>query len=133
MIDGENISCRKAESILAAAKEKGVLDMDQVRVYGLQKDERLKGWYKKAQELGIKEIRLFGEPSKDKVDIKIQKDAINIIEQVKNIDIICIATSDKGYADSIYKLREYGKRVVVIGEENASDELRDACNVFIEV
>lgn len=133
LIDGENISYKKAESILSAAKRQGVLDMDQVRVYGLQKDESTKGWSEKAIELGIKDIRLYGGPAKDKVDKKIQKDAFNIIEQVKNIDIVIIATSDKGYVDSVLKLREEGKRVEVIGEAKASAELRNAAYEFIEV
>ena len=133
LIDGENISCRKAESILSAAKKEGILDMDQVWVYGLQKDESVKGWYEKAKELGFNDKRLYGESSKDKVDKKIQKDASNIVNQVKNIDIICVATSDTGYVGRIRELREMGKRVVVIGEEKASAKLRDACNEFIEV
>lgn len=133
LIDGENISYKKAENTLSAAKKHGVLDMDQVRVYGLQKDASTKGWSEKAKELGMKDIRLYGGPSKDKVDKKIQKDAPNIINQSKNIDIVCITTSDKGYVDSILALREKGKRVVVIGEAKAPVKLRDACNKFIEV
>lgn len=133
LIDGENISYKKAENILSAAKKEGVLDMDSVWVYGLQKDESVIGWYEKAKDLGFNDKRLCGGPSKDKVDIKIQKDASNIVDQVKNIDIICIATSDTGYVGRIRELREMGKRVVVIGEKKASAKLRDACNEFIEV
>lgn len=133
LIDGENISYKKAESILSVAKKQGVLDMDQVRVYGLQKDESTKGWSEKAIELGIKDIRLYGRPSKDKVDRKIQKDALNIIENTKNINTVCISTSDKGYVGSIHELRKERKQVVVIGEAKAPAKLRDACNRFIEV
>lgn len=133
MIDGENISYKKAEKILSAAKGQGVLDMKQVRVYGLQKDETTKGWTEKAKELGIKDIRLYGGPAKDKVDNKLQKDARQLINTEKNIDIICIAASDKGYVDVVRRLGEEGKRVVVIGEAKAPAELRDACSLFIEV
>lgn len=133
LIDGENISYKKAEIILSAAKEQGILDMSQVRVYGMQKDWATKGWSEKAKELEIKDIRLSGEREKDKVDKKIKKDALNKIDQAKNIDIIIIAASDKGYVDIINELRDKGKRVVVIGEEKAPDELREAASEFIEV
>lgn len=132
LIDGENISYKKAESILSAAKKQGVLDMNQVRVYGLQKDTSTKGWSEKAKELGIRDIRLCGGPLKDKVDRKIQKDALNMMN-TKNINTVCISTSDKGYVGSINELRKGKKQVVVIGEAKAPVKLRDACNRFVEV
>ncbi len=130
-IDGENISHKKAEKIMEIAKQQGELYSS--RVYGLQKDKSTKGWSEKAKEHGIKDIRMSGISEKDKVDKKIQKDAQREILQQKNVDIVCIATSDKGYADVVRKLREQGKRVVIIGEEKTSDELRRVCNKFIEV
>ena len=53
--------------------------------------------------------------------------------QQKNVDIICIATSDKGYADTVKVLRGRGKRVVVIGEDKTPVELRGACSKFVKV
>ena len=58
---------------------------------------------------------------KNKVDNKIKRDARRIINQNKNVDIICLATNDGGYADVITELRQAGKRVVVIGEKGASE------------
>lgn len=130
-IDGENISYKKADIIMNAAKRQGTLFSD--RVYGLQKDNSTRGWTDRARKYGIADIRLFGGPDKNKVDRKIQKDAIKEITQHKNIDIVCMATSDKGYAETIRKLRAQGKRVVVIGEEKTPKELRNACNKFIEI
>lgn len=130
-IDGENISHKKVDSILSVVKKQG--ELYSARVYGLQKDEYTKEWSKKAKEYGIKDIRLCGAPAKDKVDKKIQKDAYNEIVQEKNIDIVCIVTSDNGYVNTVRKLREQGKRVVVIGEDKAPNELRNACNRFIEI
>ena len=79
------------------------------------------------------DIRLCGGPEKNKVDRKIQKDVKREITQHKNVDIVCVATSDKGYADTILELRARGKRVVGIGESKAPDQLRNACSVFIEI
>ena len=90
-------------------------------------------WSEKAKEEDIKDIRLSGGPDKDKVDKKIQKDAKKIIKNNKSIDVVCIATSDGGYVDTIKELRSQGKKVVVIGEEKAPDELRESCSEFIEI
>lgn len=130
-IDGENISCKKANAIMDAAKQQGILFSK--RVYGLQKDKRTRRWSDKAKEYDIADIRLFGGPEKNKVDRKIQRDMKREITQHKNIDIVCVATSDKDYAVTIRELRSCGKRVVVIGEVSTSDRLRNACSKFIEI
>jgi len=131
LIDGENISHNKAESIVNAARSQGTLF--ESRVYGRQKDSFTRGWTGKARECGIQDIRLFGEPEKDKADKKIQKDARRLVVQNKNVDVVCLATSDSGYIETIEKLRLQGKRVVVIGEKKSSVELRRSCSRFIEV
>lgn len=130
-IDGENISCKKVSAIMAAAQQQGILFSE--RVYGLQKDFSTRAWSDKAREYGISDIRLFGGPAKNKVDRKIQKDVKREITQHKNVDIVCVATSDKGYAVTIRELRARGKRVVVIGEDKSPDKLRNACSEFIEI
>ena len=111
-IDGENISSKKAEQIQKIANKQGVLGTE--KVYGLQKDECTKSWSDKAKKLDIKDIRLCGNPEKDKVDNKIKKDVNREIKNNKSVDVVCIATSDKGYTDTV-------------------KELRDACSEFFEI
>lgn len=130
-IDGENISFRKANKVFQKAKEQGKLY--ESKVYGLQNDVHTMGWKEKAKEYHIKDIRLFGEPQKDKVDKKIQGDIRRVTANSKNVDVVCIATSDSGYISTINYLRSQGKRVVVIGERKASVDLRGACSKFIEI
>lgn len=103
------------------------------KLYGLQKDNSTMGWSAKAREYGMADIRLCGGPAKNKVDRKMQKDMKREIVQYKNVDIVCMATSDKGYAAAIRELRACGKRVVVIGEGKAPHQLRNACSKFIEI
>lgn len=130
-IDGENISHKKAEQIMEIATKQGSLYS--ARVYGLQKDEHTRKWSEMAKQLDIKDIRLCGKAEKDKVDRKIQKDIEKEINQAKNVDIVCIAASDNGYAEIAKRLRRQGKRVIVIGEEKTPDDLRKVCNKFIEI
>lgn len=129
LIDGENISHNKAEVILQVAAMQGVLLKG--KVYGRQSDPSTKGWSGKAKKLGLQDIRLYGTPEKDKVDKKMQKDARKEIMLNKSIDIICFATSDGGFANTITELRALGKRVVVIGEKKAPASLRKSCNKFL--
>ncbi len=131
LIDGENVGANKADTIINVAKSQGKLY--EGKVYGRQKDSHTRRWSDKARKYGISDIRLYGGPEKNKVDNKIKKDARRLIEQHKNIDIICIATNDSDYVDIIVELRSLGKRVVVIGEKQASESLRASCNRFVEI
>lgn len=69
-VDGENISYKKADEIIEYAEAKGCIDFDWVRVYFRQKDPSTEGWGKIP---GLKSIRLFGEPEKDKIDKKYRR------------------------------------------------------------
>ncbi len=131
LIDGENMSHKKAAIIMQIAASQGVLY--ESRVYGRQRDRRTRGWTDKAKKHGIKDIRLYGGPKKNKVDNKIKKDANRIMYNDKNVDIFVIATSDSDYIEEIELLRMHGKRVVVVGSKQAPASLRESCNKFIEV
>ncbi|MDE6627539.1 MAG: NYN domain-containing protein [Lachnospiraceae bacterium] len=131
LIDAENVSYKKADVIMGWVELQGVIAIG--KVYGRQKDPHVKGWFEKAREYDLEEIRLYGPPEKDKVDKKIQRDARREISVHKNLDIVCLVTSDSGYVDMIDELRSQGKRVVVIGEEKASEALRKSCSQFIEI
>ena len=131
LIDGENISAKKAEAIMEVVSKQG--ELYKAKVYGRQKDDYTKNWSNKAKKCGIEDIRLMGGPSKDKVDKKIQKDAKTIVRQDKNVDVVCIATNDAGYVESIRDLRSKGKRVIGIGGKQAPEVLRKSCSSFVEI
>ena len=131
LIDGENMSYRNADTIMDVVASQGILF--EAKVYGRQKDMRTRRWSEEARKHGLKDIRLYGGPQKNKVDDKIIRDAKRILNHDKNIDIFVIATSDSDYVDIIKELRTSGKRVVVVGDRNAPDSLRNSCNKFIEI
>ena len=131
LIDGENMSYRNADTIMDVVASQGILF--EAKVYGRQKDIRTRRWSEEARKHGLKDIRLYGCPQKNKVDDKIIHDAKRILNHDKNIDIFVIATSDSDYVDIIKELRTSGKRVVVVGDRNAPDSLRSSCNKFIEI
>lgn len=130
-IDTENISYKKGFEIMAIVGEQGKLC--DIRAYGLQKDRATQGWSDVAKKFAIKDIRLYGEPQKNKVDKKIQKDILKTVSNRKDIDTICIVSSDKDYVLVIRQAKAQGKRVIVIGEKKASDKLRKAGDIFVEI
>ena len=76
---------------------------------------------------GIKKA-IHTEGNADGIEKTIQE-----IKNNKSVDVVCIATSDKGYTDTVKELRRQGKKVVGIGEKKAPKELRDACSEFFEI
>ena len=130
-IDTENVSYKKGSGIMAIVGEQG--ELRDARAYGLQKDRATQGWSDVAKKYAIKDIRLCGAPQKNKVDKKIQRDIRKTISNGKDIDIICIVSSDQDYVSVIRQVRAKGKQVIVIGEKKASDRLRKAGNIFREI
>lgn len=131
-IDGENIPEKKYEDIdtLISKRDKVI----NAKVYGLQNDNSTKAWSKRAQKNDkLKDIRLFGQPEKNKVDRKIIRDIRRDIRNHKKIDRIIIVSSDKDFAAPIREIKEEGIKVTVIGESKSSSELRKSCDEFKEI
>ena len=118
-IDGENIPAKESQKIFNEIKDIG--ELEQAKVYGIQKDLSTRAWSERA--LGnpiLKDIRLCGGSGKNKVDHKIQKDVAREVLLNKNIEIVVIATSDHGYSPSIKELQAKGKKVIVIGSKKTA-------------
>jgi uncharacterized LabA/DUF88 family protein len=131
LIDAENVSYKYAEQIYQEILEMG--EIFEARYYAMQKDLHTKAWNDIAKEYGIKKILLYGEAKKNKVDEKIIKDAKSILQKHKNVDIFCIVSRDGDYAELVMLLRNFGKRVVVLGPEGISQKLIDEANKTIQI
>ncbi len=130
--DGENVSAKKYKEVKKELERLGIADTS--KVYGLQKDMHTKGWTEVSHnDSSLEDIRLYGAPSKDKIDKKIKKDVRKSCSNKKNIDIIVIVSSDGGYKDVVDEARKDKKKVVVIGEKKTPKRLRKSCSLFIEV
>lgn len=131
-IDGENIPAKKGSTIIDIIKNKG--NMDYGKVYHRQKDNSTANWntFTKTRK-DIKNIQLSEKPEKNKVDNKIKKDILKDISNTPDIDIVVIASSDHGFTDIIKQVRNMEKQVIVIGEEKASEKLRNAASEFIQI
>lgn len=128
-IDGENIPAKEFQRLFTIVK--GIGELDYAKVYGIQKDKSTRAWSQLALEMDeLIDVRLYGGPGRNKVDKKIQKDVSKEIITHKNIDIVVIATSDHGYADSVKEMRSKGKKVIILGNRKTSNKLKKACNEY---
>lgn len=130
-IDAESVSYNYATKIMDNISKIGQLA--EARYYALQKDDSTRFWKEQAKHHAIKPILLYGEPSKNKIDNKIIKDAKYMLNQNRNIDIFCIATRDGDYTSLASFLREHRKRVILLGPKNTSQKLKTASSKFISL
>lgn len=121
LVDGENLSSRHAEQVLAAVPD----DCAVRRVYG--DVARLNGW------LAVPMLTpVHVPPGRNASDIAIAVDAIGLVSG-RSPSSLAIATSDGGLGLVVVRLRELGHRVTVISEAKAPPALRGAANHFVEL
>lgn len=125
-IDAENVSCSYVASIENELRNIG--EVEKTRYYAMQKDIRTAGWKEVARHYGYKPILMSGERTKNKIDLKIIKDAKRVLFNNKSIDIFCIVSRDGDYKELVKFLRDNGKRVVILGPKGISKKLKDVSN-----
>lgn len=129
LVDGENISYRYADKIEKHVRCLGAVVVEQ-KVYHRRMDPYTLRWTEKAKTTNYKDICLCGGPAKNKVDHKMQKDA-RAYMQDPEIDLVCIATSDKGFRCLAKDAAKTGKELCFMGEGKAQSSLRSTGAKFI--
>ena len=132
-IDAENVPSKFWEEI--EYRLAYLVDRRSVKIYARQKDHATIGWHRVSNSReSIKEIRLSGGPSKNKVDAKIIKDIRRLLHRC-NPDETCvvIVSSDSDYKGIVSELKQSGVWVIGIGEAKTKQNYRDALNRFIEL
>ena len=123
-IDAENVSSAHAASI-----EKEIWDIGnvaEVRYYAMQKDPATANWKTTIKEYGYKPILMAGEREKNKIDNKIIRDVIKVLNDNKSIDIFVIISRDGDYTELVRFLKSNRKRVVILAPKNTSKKLKNA-------
>ena len=127
LVDGENISYKKADEITALSRRLG--NVVERKVYHRQKDPITRMWNKKT---AYKNIHIPGEAEHNKIDHRIQKDARKYM-QSPDIDVICVVSSDSDFCCLMEDAAAAGKLLCFIGEKKAPRKLRKAGARFIEL
>lgn len=132
--DAENISADYVNSILAKVKSYGSIVIQ--RAYADWSIQNTQSWKKLVAKQPISVYQQFHNGETQVIDKTIIMDAIQIAIEHPDIDTFCLVASDKGYSNLALRLRELGKYVLGIGEEQKAKEdslLVNACNEFLYV
>ena len=130
LIDGENISYKKADQIDAITVQ--IENVTDRKVYHRWGDPITRAWTELSKARGYKDICLFGGPEKNKIDRKMQKDARRYLKEPE-IGAVYIVTSDADFRCLAKDACLAGKRLCFIGEKKAPEKLRLAGSEFIEL
>lgn len=121
LTDGDNISAGYGADILKAAASEGEILIS--RVYS--DAGKPTGW---AAKPGFRLIH--SASGKNSADILIAIDAMEL-RLTREIDTFILASSDGDFCHLATRLREYGARVIGMGESKAPETYRLACSKFI--
>ena len=127
LVDGENISYKKADEINVLSRRLG--NVVERKVYHRQKDPTTRLWNKKTV---YKNIHIPGEAEHNLIDHRIQQDARKYM-QSPEIDMICVVSSDSDFCCLREDAAAAGKLLCFIGEKKAPEKLRRAGTRFIEL
>lgn len=130
LVDGENVSAKNAERIIAAGDRLGAVA--ERKVYHRQKDRSTRAWTERSHGGGYKDICLYGAPAKDKIDRKMQKDARRYLRRA-DVGMVCVVTSDGGFRCLAEDASAAGKTLCFIGGETPSRRLRSSGARFMKL
>jgi uncharacterized LabA/DUF88 family protein len=130
LIDADNAPSKKISNILAEAGKHGKVTIR--RIYGDWTDNSLAGWKNQVNTHAIMPIQKFSlGKGKNSTDTALIIGAMDILHS-KNVNGICIASSDSDYTGLAQRIREAGIFVMGIGEgAKASKAFINACDLFV--
>ena len=130
LVDGENVSANNADKIIAISNRLGTVA--ERKVYHHQKDQATRQWTEISKHGAYKDIQLCGDPAKDKVDRKMQKDARRYLNE-PDVATVCVVTSDGGFRCLAEDAAAAGKKLCFIGGKKPSRRLRNTGAQFMKL
>lgn len=128
LIDADNTQLSKLESVLEEIAVYGRISVK--RAYGNWTKQFLINWPEALKRLAIKAEQQFDYVAgKNATDMALVIDAMELLYTDK-YDTFVIVSSDSDFTPLAIKIREYGARVIGIGERKTSDSFRKACDEF---
>ncbi len=128
LIDADNIPSTHIEEAMGYIKNLGEPFIK--RIYGNWSKSYLTSWQEHIIKYGFVAIQQFDYiPGKNASDMAISVDAMELLFS-KQIDVFCLLSSDSDFTPLCLKIKEHGKKVVGMGNQNASKALVNACHEF---
>lgn len=127
LIDSDNISSKYYNVIINELEELGKIPIK--RVYGNFSNNN--EWSKIGNEKGLTPKHIFNPiKGKNSTDILMVIEAMDIFYS-KQVDAICLATSDSDFARLSQRLREGQMYMIVAGNKNTPIALNNSCDKFL--
>jgi uncharacterized LabA/DUF88 family protein len=126
-IDGDNISSAYFDTIMTEIAKEGEILVK--RIYGDWTTSNMASWKEKIRNNPIRVFQQF-RIGPNATDNSIIMDAIELMNQIKDINAFCIVSKDADYYSLALRLRETGKYVLGIGSEASKIIWKNSCNEF---
>jgi len=131
LIDADNVSSSKIESILDEVKRHGTPSIK--RIYGDWTSPYVAGWKDPLLTHAITPIQQYSYTTgKNSTDSALIIDAMDILH-TQRVDGFCIVSSDSDFTRLAIRLRESGKLVLGIGQKKTPKPFIAACDKFIYI
>ncbi|MFK5894092.1 MAG: NYN domain-containing protein [Pseudomonadota bacterium] len=128
-IDADNAPAAKIDIILSELARYGVVNIR--RAYGNWKNPCIKSWEDVLHEYAIQPIQQFDlTKGKNATDIALVIDAMDIL-YTKNVDTICLVSSDCDFTPLVTRALADGKFVIGFGERKAPMAFVNSCSKFL--
>ncbi len=128
-IDADNAPAKKIDKVLSELAKYGVVNIR--RAYGNWKNQNLKPWEDVLHEYAIQPIQQFDLiKGKNATDMALVIDVMDIL-YTKNVDIICLVSSDCDFTPLVTRALADGKVVIGFGERKAPLPFVNSCSRFL--
>lgn len=128
-IDADNAPAAKIDVILSELARYGVVNIR--KAYGNWKNPCIKPWEDALHEYAIQPIQQFDlTKGKNATDIALVIDAMDIL-YTKNVDTICLVSSDCDFTPLVTRALADGKFVIGFGERKAPMAFVNSCSKFL--
>jgi uncharacterized protein (TIGR00288 family) len=129
LIDADNAPASKIDIILSELAKYGVVNIR--KAYGNWKSPCIKPWEDVLHEYAIQPIQQFDlTKGKNATDIALVIDAMDIL-YTKNVDTICLVSSDCDFTPLVTRSLADGKFVIGFGERKAPAPFVNSCSKFL--
>jgi len=129
-IDGDNISPKYLLGIMSELQKRGTLAIK--RIYGDWTSTHMNGWQDSLKQFCIRPVQQF-RYGDNATDGAIIMDAMEVLLTTDRIDCFCIVSSDSDFYSLCLRIRENGKTVIGIGNNQTKDVLIKACDEFVRL
>ena len=128
-IDADNAPAKKIDKVLSELARYGVVTIR--KAYGNWRSDNLKLWVEALHEFAIQPIQQFDlTKGKNATDMALVIDVMDVL-YTKNIDVICLVSSDCDFTPLVTRTLAEGKFVIGFGERKAPLAFVKSCSRFL--